>query len=204
MNLKKLVLLLSFLGILIAVPMLIFNQDSTKGNVALEQLMLQPDELPPNTNWVTSIAVEADDPRNPIDESIRIGEFVESHHIFVWSPKNPDNLDNSVIIPVINVAFRYATNAEAMAQWQTLVAFMENYEGVKVLASKKQWFNKNKSFSAQFKGEDGEVIHHFVVVKDNVLIFLTVDNIEAIVNKDVGNSFGYELFVDLSEKLLNR
>lgn len=203
MKLKNL-LVVFFLIILITIPLLVFAPNATEDYVALEEIMLQPDELPPNTKWVTSVAIEADDPRNPIDESIRIGEFLEAHHIFVWSPKNPDNLDNSIRIPVINVAFRYATNAEAMAQWQTLVVFMENYEGVEVLTTKKQWFSKNKGFSAQFRGEEGEVIHHFVMVKDNVLIFLTVDNIEAIVNEDVGNLFGYGLFVDLSETLLNR
>lgn len=171
----------------------------------LKQLVLQSDELPVGTQWVTSGPITVDDPRNPLRPPIQVGEFSEAYQVFALSPVQVSDREAMVPIPIVNLVYRYSTETQAIAQWEQIVASLQKdppgqidviYDGTQ------QTDRSVRAVGVQFVGSEGDVIYWFAGVKGDVVILLTLDDMQTF--NGAPTPSGRALFEAVMTRLLRR
>ncbi len=143
-------------------------------NIPLDQLVLQPEDLPADTTWQKSGPMILDDPANPLihNPSFEASEVVENYHIFATVPLATPEDEREINVPVGNYVYRFQTTAQAMAQRAEILQRLQP-DGTPgdTLGNPTP-----EPFITVTPYEEGGTVHWTVFLHHNLLALLMMDN----------------------------
>ena len=153
----------------------------------LERLALQLAEMPAGTTQLSAdYPTQIDDVGHVLGakSDLKTGPYVECYTTTALANVDATDVDGKALgkkasFPVIQMLYRYATDAEARAQYQRLSQLLREAPSAAILSGQagkdgRQWV------TARVIGSEGDTIYWYIGVKGRVLTLLCADDLQAL------------------------
>lgn len=155
----------------------------------LERLALQLAEMPAGTTQLSAdYPTQIDDVGHVLcaKSDLKTGPYVECYTTTALANVDATDVDGKALgkkasFPVIQMLYRYATDAEARAQFQRLSQPLGETPGAVILPSQTQEGRDGRQWvTARMIGSEGDTIYWYIGVKGRVLTLLCADDLQAL------------------------